>query len=206
MISGIILAAGSARRMGRIKQLLPLCGKSMVWQVANTACRSKIDQVVLVTGAYRDEIAAAVGDLDLSLVHNPKWQDGQAGSLKTGLHSLPDKVEAVMFLLADQPMLTPGLINALIDKYHNCGQSIICPIYKNKRGNPVLFDWKLWKTSLHALQGDRGARQVIADNPGSVAFVPVDSADIFCDVDTDEDYKKMCDLFYKKTRTTDCEK
>ena len=89
MIAGIILAAGSARRMGCSKQLLPLGGRTMVWQVANAACHSKIDRVILVTGANKAQVAHAVEDLNLVLVHNPEWTTGQASSLKAGLQVLP---------------------------------------------------------------------------------------------------------------------
>ena len=201
MIAGIILAAGSAKRMGSCKQLLPLADKTIVWQVANTACQSKIDHVIFVTGAYQDQVAAAVQGLNLTVIHNPKWSEGQAGSLTTGLLAMPENIDAVIFLLADQPLLTPEVIDALIDRYHGCDQSIICPAYKNSRGNPVLFDWKTWKNALLSLQGDSGARRIIADNPESVALVPIDSGDIFCDVDTEEDYKKMCDLFRKQAKS-----
>ncbi len=198
MIAGIILAAGTAKRMGCSKQLLPLGEKTIVWQVANTACLSKIDTVILVTGAYHEQVSAAVQDLDLSLVHNPNWAAGQASSLKAGLQALHPEVSAVMFLLADQPLVTPALINALLDQYARSGRSIICPAYNNHRGTPVLFDRKTWQKSLDNLQGDRGARQILAANPDCIDFVAVDSEDYFCDVDTESDYRKVCSLFADK--------
>ena len=42
MIAGIILAAGSASRMGQAKQLLPLGSRPMLWHVAQAACQSVI--------------------------------------------------------------------------------------------------------------------------------------------------------------------
>ena len=85
MIVGIILAAGAARRMGKLKQLLPLGGKPMVWHVADAACRSRLDSVRIVTGAESAAVSAAVSELPLSEVVNPAWQRGQSTSLSAGL-------------------------------------------------------------------------------------------------------------------------
>ena len=100
-----------------------------------------------------------------------------------------------MFLLADQPLVTSELINSLLDQYACSERSIICPAYNNHRGTPVLFEWKTWQKSLKNLQGDMGARQIIETNPECVKLVPVDSADYFCDVDTESDYQKICALY-----------
>ena len=195
MITGIILAAGGARRMGQTKQLLPLGQKSMVWHVANASCQSRLDKVILVTGASADDVAAAVHDFTISIVHNPHWADGQSSSIITGLGAVKPDTDAVIFLLADQPLLTTGVINAMIDAYHISGKSIICPAHKGRRGNPVLFDWEKWKSALYNLSGDQGARKIIEANSNCVGHIPVDSAELFFDVDTDDDYRRMRCLF-----------
>ena len=198
MIAGIILAAGAAKRMGRCKQLLPLGGRTMLWQTANTVCHSLLEPVVLVTGAEHEQVSAAVQDLSLTPVYNSDWQRGQAGSLKTGLKAIPADVAAVMFLLADQPLVTPELINSLIDLYRSNAGSIIVPEVHGHRGNPVLFDLKIWKDKLMELQGDAGARRIIAAHPECVASLPVESERLFFDADTEEDYRVICELFGEK--------
>jgi len=198
MITGIILAAGAARRMGQPKQLLPLGGKPMVWHVANAACQSGLDSVILVTGSVSDSVAIAAKDLPLTLLHNPEWEKGQSGSLTTGLKALAAETEAVMFLLADQPLITPELIDALIASYHASSHSIIRPCHAGHRGNPVLFGWNEWKDELCTLSGDNGARQIIASHPESVRCVPVKSEELLWDVDTQEDYLRVCEVFRQR--------
>ncbi|HWR31139.1 MAG TPA: nucleotidyltransferase family protein [Negativicutes bacterium] len=205
MITGIILAAGVARRMGQLKQLLPLGNHPIVWHVATAACHSQLDAVILVTGARADAVTDVIHDLPIKIIHNVNWEDGQAGSLATGIKQLTPDTEAVMFLLADQPLVTPTLIDSLIDAYYTSGQSIICPFYADLRGNPVLFDWQEWKDALSTLSGDQGARKIIVAHPESVHPVPVASAEILWDVDTEEDYQRMCAIFSKNNPSSqDC--
>ena len=106
MIAGIILAAGEARRMGQLKQLLPLGGKPMIWHVANAACVSRLDPVLLVTGAGSDAVVSSLQEFHTTSIHNENWADGQAGSVRTGIRDLPEETEAVLFLPADQPLIS----------------------------------------------------------------------------------------------------
>jgi molybdenum cofactor cytidylyltransferase len=197
MISGIILAAGAACRMGKIKQLLPLGPQPMLWHVAQAACRSQLDEVLLITGSAAEPIAAAVNDLPLRIIHNPDWQQGQSSSLRAGLLSLQPATEVVMFLLADQPLVTPELIDALIGEWRSSDKTIVCPCYEAKRGNPVLFDLATWRTDLEQLDGDQGARRILAAHPEAIGYLPVATDEIFLDVDTIEDYTKMQQQFAK---------
>lgn len=197
MIAGVILAAGAACRMGNIKQLLPLGPQPMLWHVAQAACRSQLDEVRLITGSSAEPIAAAVSDLPLRIIHNPDWQQGQSSSVRTGLHELSSKTEAIIFLLADQPLVTPELIDALIDEWRSSGKTIVCPCYETKRGNPVLFDLAAWRADLEQLDGDQGARRILAAHPEAIGYVLVASDEIFQDVDTAEDYAKMQQRFGK---------
>lgn len=196
MIAGIILAAGASRRMGQPKQLLPLAGKPMVWHVATVACLSSLDAVFLVTGAGADAVKASVEGLPLTLLHNENWEAGQAGSVTTALKELAPDTEAVMFLLADQPLITPELIDSLIVAYQSSTESIICPCHAGQRGNPVLFRYREWKSALGQLSGDQGARQIIAGHPEALLQVPVASAKFFWDVDTEADYKRVSKEFF----------
>ncbi len=195
MISGIILAAGAASRMGKIKQLLPLGPRPMLWHVASAACQSQLAEVLVITGSAAELVAAAVNDLPLRVIHNPDWQQGQSSSVRAGLLSLQPTTKAVLFLLADQPLVTPELIDALIDQWRCSGKTIICPSYEAIRGNPVLFDLAAWRNDLEQLDGDQGARRILAAHPDAIGYLPVATDEIFLDVDTAADYAKMQQRF-----------
>ena len=197
MIAGIILAAGSASRMGQVKQLLPLGSRPMLWHVAQAACQSSLDEVIVVTGAAADAVSLCVAGLPLKVIYNPDWQQGQSGSIQTALRSLPPDCDAVLFLLADQPLITSQLINELISHWQRCGKTIVRPCHGDKPGNPVLFSLAAWRDALQQLGGDQGARRILKAHPEAIGYLPVANDEIFLDVDTIEDYAKMQQRFAK---------
>lgn len=195
MIAAVVLAAGAARRMGRPKQLLPLAGRPLVWHVADAACRSVVDEVIVVAGAGQAAVAAAVAGLPVRLVPNPRWRSGQASSLQAGLNAVSSGTSAVIFLLADQPLVTPALLDSLAAAYRAGGGSIVAPVAGGRRGNPVLFALERWRRQLLSLAGDAGARAIIAAHPDQVAAVPVADEAVFFDVDTPAEYDEIKRLY-----------
>src|SRR5262245_63501299 len=84
-IAAIILAAGSASRMGRPKQLLDWGGRPLVRVVAEHALAARLDRVLVVVGAASDAVAAALAGLPVELVENPAYAEGQSTSLRAGV-------------------------------------------------------------------------------------------------------------------------
>ncbi len=195
MIAAVVLAAGAARRMGRPKQLLPLASRPLVWHVVTAACRSVADEVIVVTGSRRQAVASAVAGLPVRLVPNPDWRSGQAGSLQAGLRAVSPGVRAVIFLLADQPLVTPALLDSLASAFQKGGGSIVAPVAGGRRGNPVLFDLDRWRQQLMTLAGDAGARAIIAAHPEQVTAVAVVDEAVFFDVDTPAEYEEIKRLY-----------
>lgn len=191
MVVGVILAAGQARRMGQAKQLLPLGGKPMVWHVAKMACQVGFEKVILITGAYEAAVSQALQDLPLQIIYNENWGEGQSTSVKKAVQSISATAEAVMFLLADQPLVDVGVITEIIRVYREGNGSIIIPRVVNQPGNPVLFDLGVWRTALLALSGEEGARQIIRKNQVAVHYVELLDRQIFLDVDTPSEYQMM---------------
>lgn len=195
MITAIILAAGAARRMGRPKQLLPLGGRPLVWHAAAAACGCRsIGDVIVVTGAGGAEVAAAVACLPARLADNPAWQDGQAGSLLTGLAAVRPATTAVIFMLADQPLVTPALLDALAAAWR-AGGTIAAVEAGGRLGPPVLFDLACWRADLLTLVGDSGARSLLAAHPEAVVAVPAVDERACRDVDTPDDYAEIVRLY-----------
>lgn len=182
--AGVLLAAGESRRLGHPKQLVEWQGQPLVRRAAQAALQAGLDPVVVVTGAFAAEVQVALHDLPVQVVFNPDWAAGQSSSLRTGLEMLPERTQAALFLLSDQPYLTPELIQALTRRHAETQAAIVAPRAGGRRANPVLFD-RVAFPELLALQGDAGGRQIINRYP--VEYVDWPDERILLDVDTPQD-------------------
>lgn len=184
-VAGILLAAGDSKRLGKSKQLLDWKGKPFVRQVAETALAAGIQPLLVVTGADAEATEAALSGLQVWVVRNPNWSDGQSSSVKTGLAALPNNVGAALFLVVDQPQLPVALIEALRAEHATSLAPIVAPLVDSHRSNPVLFDRSTF-ADFAALAGDVGGRAIFSKH--QVTWLPWLDASLAIDVDTPEDY------------------
>jgi molybdenum cofactor cytidylyltransferase len=189
-IAAIILAAGRAARMGRPKQLLDWGGRALVRVAAEHALAAPLDQVLVVAGAARDDVAAALENLPLRIVDNPDYAVGQSTSLRAGIAALGPEVAAALVMLGDQPFVTPVILGRIIAEWRSSRAAIVAPVYAGQRGNPVLFARALFPELL-AISGDQGARGVLAADPSRIRPVPFDDDRPLADIDTPEDYARL---------------
>ncbi len=190
-IAGIILAAGGSSRFGQSKPLLRWREKPFVRQVAETALQAGLDPVVLIAGFNGEQVRAAVQDLPVQVVMNTDWMAGQTTSVIAGLRVLPARTGAAMFLLADQPQISPAVLTALIERHRQTLGPIIALLVQGKRANPVLFDRATFP-ALATVTGDSGGRQVFSRF--KVSWLEWNDANLLLDVDTPEDYQKLLEL------------
>ncbi|MCK4978132.1 MAG: putative selenium-dependent hydroxylase accessory protein YqeC, partial [Anaerolineales bacterium] len=97
-VAGIVLAAGESSRFGEPKQLLSWHGEPFIRHVARKALTAGLSPVIVVTGAHSSQVKRAVEDLEVVVVQNHSWKEGQSTSIKTGLEALPQEVGAAIFL------------------------------------------------------------------------------------------------------------
>jgi len=187
-VAGIILAAGGAARFGRSKQLLEWEGESFVRRVTHTALEAGLSPVIVVTGAWAEEVADAVRGVEVRIANNTEWQTGQGSSVGTGVRALPVDSGAAVFLLADQPQIPLTLIKALLAEHARTLAPIVAPLVDGRRGNPVCFD-RVTFPDLLALTGDTGGRVLFSRY--RVTWLPWHDASVLLDVDTEEDYQRL---------------
>ncbi len=206
--AGIILAAGESKRFGQPKQLLDWHGKPFVRQVAEMALAAGLSPVVIVTGANAEAVETAVRDLPVTVARNADWQSGQSSSIQTGLRLLtlpppslrdtspksfgfgggPEGVGAAIFLLADQPQVTPTVLRALVERHSLDLSPIVAPLVAGQRANPVLFD-RITFQELMTLTGDVGGRAIFSNY--SPTYLPWHDESLLVDIDTPEDLNRL---------------
>ncbi|NJO81420.1 MAG: molybdenum cofactor cytidylyltransferase [Blastochloris sp.] len=193
MVVAMVLAAGTATRMGQPKQLLDWDGQPLVRVVVRNALASSLDQVLVVVGYAREAVADALHDLPVQVVNNPHYTDGQSTSVKAGIASLPAKVAAVLVVLGDQPFVTATVIDTIITAWRTSQAPIVAPVYQGQRGHPVLFDRSLFPELL-AIDGDQGARSLIQQHHSVLQLLPFDDPRPLIDIDTWQDYQRISGL------------
>ncbi|MCK4767495.1 MAG: nucleotidyltransferase family protein [Desulfobacula sp.] len=189
-ISGIILAAGSASRMGKTKQLLPLGKNTLLGQVIQNAGKSALHEIIVVLGHCAEKIEQAIDLSGTKVVRNAAYSKGQSTSLIKGLENVSPICDAAIFLLGDQPLVTAAIINRLIHAFETSTAPIIIPYCNGKRGNPVIIARPLFHR-LKSLSADTGARALFDEFKKSILKVSIPDKAILVDVDTIDDYEKL---------------
>jgi CTP:molybdopterin cytidylyltransferase MocA len=168
IIAAIVLAAGEASRFGSPKQhlLLP--------RVLERLELTSVDEIVVVEGAYPLETP-----VDVLLAHCAEWELGPGASLRCGLATLGDEVEAAVVVLADGPNLAPASVERVLEEWRRAG-GIVVASYDGGRGHPLVLGRAEWERI-----PNEGLRNV------AVTLVPCDDLGAPGDVDTPRDLEKL---------------
>lgn len=190
IIAAVVLAAGRSSRLGRPKQLLPLGDRPLLHWVLRCVRRASVDQRYIVLGHASSEVEDAVDLSGFEVLKNPRYQYGQSTSVRIAVETLRDTVSAAVFVLGDQPLLAPEVIDKLADSYRESPAPIIQPRFAEGPGNPVLIDHSLFD-ELSLLIGDTGARPILRQQQELIRYIDVSSFHRPADVDTWEDYERL---------------
>jgi molybdenum cofactor cytidylyltransferase len=187
----IILAAGNSSRLGRPKQLLPYRGKTLLTHATTEALSAGLHPVVVVSGAFHDEVRDSLRGHALDIIFNPAWEKGMASGIVAGLSNLlslqPD-VESVIITVCDQPFISSALLLQLVCTHNVSGKGIIACAYANSVGTPVLFSSPYFEQLL-ALSGSEGAKKLLRQHPDDLITVDFPDGDI--DIDTAKDVERL---------------
>ncbi len=192
IVSAVVLAAGSSTRfVGDVpKQLIAIDGTSMVRRIAQAALASKASEVIVVTGFQQARVASEVKGLAVHTVYNRRFLQGLSTSVKTGLWAVSDRSSAVLFIPCDQPHLDTTSLDLLVEAYRRGRGSVLVPVYRGRRGAPVLFDRKFF-AELAAVSGDEGGRQILVRHPAEVVEVELQDEAPLHDFDTVEELEAL---------------
>jgi molybdenum cofactor cytidylyltransferase len=183
-VAGVLLAAGEGSRFGGEdhKLLADFRGRPLVAWAAEALRTAGLDGCCAVTGAV--DLGAVLDPLGLSVVHNPRWREGQATSLQAGLAWCRAGGFGVAVIgLGDQPLVPAGAWRAV-------AAADVAPIvtatYGGRRRPPVRLDAAVW--DLLPATGDEGARVLMQRRPELVGEVACEGDP--ADVDTPADIRR----------------
>ena len=171
--------------MGEANKLLAdVGGRPMVRGVVEAARASKARPILVVTGHQAASVSTALAGLDVTFVDNPDYAVGLSSSLKAGIRAVPGDCDGTLVLLGDMPRITAAHLDHLIAAFRaEPGSVISVPTHDGRRGNPVLWPRAHFAEMLQ-LEGDAGAKRLLAAHAGDVREVDLGTDAILADVDT----------------------
>ncbi len=187
-ISAILLAAGSSSRMRGADKLMEKVGDApLLRRSAETLLASQADEVIIVLRPEDDARRAALEGLDVKMIENPQAAEGMGASIRAGVAAASPEAGGALVALADMPDIVVKDIDALIAAYDaEEGREIIRAADPDGvPGNPVLFGRRFFEP-LRGLEGDEGARSILAANADLVRLVRFASDAARVDLDTPE--------------------
>jgi len=193
-ISCLILAAGTASRMGDLKQLLPLGDSTILEQVIQLTLNENFSEIIAIIGYEKARIKSeiTINNPLFRWMENEKYSSGQSTSLRLGIKKT--KSNSFMVFLGDLPFIKSETVRIVFEKGKQMKDKIddpfiIRPLYKNVAGHPVFFanlDYQFFQK----LEGDQGAKALIKNIDRQI-FIDVEDEGILLDIDTLADYKVL---------------
>lgn len=195
----LVLAAGKASRMNAPpsaeqegaetaaphKLLAEFDGVPLIRKSVKTALQCGGRNTHVVIGYRAKDMRGALHGLDVDAIDNPDYEEGMASSLRTGIAALEPDAAGVLVLLADMPLIDAGHLRKLLDTFTETGgKCVVRAVSGDVRGNPVILPHATFE-AMATLQGDVGARQIIAESGLPVIDVDIGDAALL-DVDTRE--------------------
>lgn len=195
----LVLAAGKASRMTADtpgeqgigdaspphKLLAEFDGVPLIRKSAETALRSGGRDTHVVVGHRANEMRVALQGVEVDVIDNPDFEEGMASSLRAGVGALRPDAAGVLILLADMPLIEATHLRKLLETFADTGgRCVVRAASGDVRGNPVILPQATF-AALAGLQGDVGARQIIAESGLPVVDVDIGDAALL-DVDTRE--------------------
>ncbi len=188
------MAAGKSERMGRNKLLLRFDDRTIIDHVLDAIAAAYIHETVVVLGHKPEELIDVVAPRRdaVRIVINRDYEHGMTTSFQKGLRVLRH-VDAAFLVLGDQPILDANVLDVMMQHLADNRETlIVSPLYKGKKGHPVLFHRALFGEIL-GLDKTATIRDVIRRHAGRLLTVEAPEWTTM-DMDTPEDYLRFCTL------------
>ncbi|MFH1027705.1 MAG: nucleotidyltransferase family protein [Pseudomonadota bacterium] len=188
-VDAVLLAAGKSRRMGSCKQLLPLGGTTVIGRCLDTLVAAGISEIVVVVSPEGGLVAEAAREFPVRIVVNSAGEGDMASSVRAGRDAVSTKASGVIVALCDYPLVATATFEHLARQHYDSPDSIVMPTHAGRRGHPLLFP----RSILDELTPDLTLRHLVSRYTDRICHVKVDDSGILVDMDSPEDYQRICD-------------
>lgn len=137
-VTGIVLAAGAAERMGEPKLLLPYRDRTVLNATVAAVEASRVDRVIIVTGANAEAVEASILTARGSVVRNPDYRRGNMSSFLTATTTDAD-AEAFILVAGDQPTTRSEVVDAMVELWAERHPWAAVTVYDDRIANPFLI-------------------------------------------------------------------
>jgi molybdenum cofactor cytidylyltransferase len=192
-IWAIILAAGKSERMGSNKLLMPYSDRTIIETVIGNAMQSDVDNIIVVLGAYRNELLPVINPMKVNHCYNEHWENGMMSSVRCGFKNLPAEADAALIVLGDQPGIPGRVVSSLIREFRQNTRGIVIPVNQGKRGHPVLIS-RSYEEEIMQPEMNKGLRELMHRHAGDVLEVETDVQAVLKDIDTIQDFLAISKL------------
>lgn len=185
----LILAAGRSRRFGDVDKLLaPLQGKPLIAHVLDTLQQLSLprDRVVVCVGPTATPLTDYLSAREQAFTQCPNAHAGMGSTLADAVAAHADWPGWII-CLADMPAISVDTYHAIFT--HHPAHGLLAPSWQGQRGHPVRIDQR-YRQDLCNLQGDTGARHLLAQYNDHLALLSVDDPGITLDIDTPSDLNR----------------
>jgi len=194
-VTAIVLAAGLSRRTAPQHKLLApdATGRPMVAHCLTALGASRVASRIIVAGYTADALTPWLADGDI-IARNPAPERGLASSLRIGVERALSgtRPDGLLICLADMPLITPALIDRVINAWSPGDCDVCTPMCGERPGHPVLWSATMFD-ALSTLNGDTGARALLRA-PGLRHRTVAAGPECLTDFDTPDDLATFAGL------------
>jgi len=187
-VAALVLAAGSSRRLGQPKQLLPFRGATLLDATISTVREFGLAQALVTIGGAAPEVQDTVDLSAVQVVESLHHTDGCSSSIVSALDVIDPDADGFMLFLGDQPDVSRAAVDALL-AVAATGVEIAVVDYNDGTGHPFWFARSVFGP-LADLHGDKAVWKLLESGRFDTAHVRLD-APVPLDVDTWADYEAL---------------
>lgn len=187
-VAALVLAAGSSRRLGQPKQLLPFRGATLLDATISTVRGFGLAQTLVTIGGAAPEVQDRVDLSAVQAVESVHHTDGCSSSIVAALEVIDPEVDGFLLFLGDQPDVSRTAVDALL-AIAATGVEIAVVDYTDGTGHPFWFARSVFGP-LADLHGDKAVWKLLESGRFDTAHVQIDTP-VPLDVDTWDDYEAL---------------